>query len=265
MRRIVGALVLGSLSLHCGKWPDPAHNDDAVSGIIANQECQLVSQYTGDQGTMCSEYCTDLKLDPMNCGSCGDVCPSSAAACVDGVCCDEASGTCVDGGSPFPGDAAGYEPACDGTGELPQSCCGVSACPVASDICLQCEFGPRECAPAGTQCCNGTTCLAGETCTPCGCLRAGDTCCGQDVCASGSVCTDCGCLPPDLGSLCCGGTPCYEGSCQLCGGVATCVGPNGCAGFTLPLDCDGGLVPTLCQNGYDEIEDCLPPDAGCEF
>ena len=35
---------------------------------------------------MCGATCTNPQSDPKNCGTCGNVCPSTSPACANGLC-----------------------------------------------------------------------------------------------------------------------------------------------------------------------------------
>jgi hypothetical protein len=63
----------------CCDQPDPYENGACVDG-----QC---TYWCVDGADACGGGpCTPLWLDPDNCGTCGNVCPDTAPACIEGVC-----------------------------------------------------------------------------------------------------------------------------------------------------------------------------------
>ena len=91
-------------------------------------------------GTDCGKGCTNLDVDPVNCGECGNACADDPT-CVDGVVCIQ--GGCVCGGGSI-GCPAG----------LMQ--CG--------DLCFDEDSDAANCAECGN------TCGAGDACDAGGCV-----------------------------------------------------------------------------------------------
>jgi hypothetical protein len=146
---------------------------------------------------MCSGMCTNLKLDPQNCGSCGKACPTGAN-CVQGTCQCGA----VDGGT--------------------TSMCGGQCVDTKSDV-NNCGACNKACGSGGDggglqgggtwACTNGMCtiqCVMPKTaCPPTGCfdLQKDNTNCG--MCGN-----DC------MGNLCVGGMCCQMGEVD-CNGMCT--------------------------------------------
>jgi hypothetical protein len=246
MNRRPGLLWIGALVLvGCTVSSSPDAGRDSGGGVDANlipEDANIVQQDAGvDSGPMCEpgeilcgSTCTRVAGDPLNCGSCGVVCP-------DGVGC--AAGRC--------------------NCELPRISC--------DGVCLDPESDPFNCGGCGVTCgpleaCMGGECIlactdpevicvnrdeSGEPYQVCADVRTDPINCGRcnTRCAGGSVCREgrCGC--PD-GFINCGGA-CVDpmndanncGSCRIsCGEGGTCMGGRCTACGTGRTDCSGRCV-----------------------
>lgn len=131
----IGAAVLGARGVS-------AQLDCPIPGQTRNRKGQCLCPAGTDP---CSDGCVDRKRDPLNCGSCGIVCPDTAI-CRKGEC------RCANGARP-----------CDG-------------------VCPDFENDSNNCGACGRECGSGTICVGGS-CQPGGpCFDAG--CGGCDTCAT---------------------------------------------------------------------------------
>lgn len=109
--------------------------------------------------------CTDTLTDPANCGTCGNVCPSDAAAGLTGVCdqgtcrqrcANDAEGQyCV---KPSSGGAS----ACDSAGKCAISCTNAAetVCAVGTGAsCVNLTTDDSNCGTCGTRCSTKQDCL----------------------------------------------------------------------------------------------------------
>jgi hypothetical protein len=144
----------------------------------------------------CSGICTDLQLNPSNCGRCGNVCPTGSICC-NGVCMNCPSGTnCCNG-------------ACVDLKTSSQNCgiCGNTCCQGG----CSCVNGVCSC-PTGQTDCNGS-CTSLST-DPNNCGQCGNSCPGGQVCCGGACVSlatsqnNCGACGIACGGYqnCCGGT-----------------------------------------------------------
>jgi hypothetical protein len=195
----------------------------------------------------CGASCVDLLNDPLNCGSCGDLC-STCEQCTSGTCSSSCGPNMVLCGPP-----------CFCTNPLTDnSNCGScgNACP-PGELCLSGSCG-CECPPGELSC--------GQPCT-CVDPSANDTHCGATP-----GCGDLGFGSP--GTVCEAGTTCVAGRCMgdcrpttvLC--VGQCIDPNtdpefcGATGF---CGDPTGYPGTLCQPGTTCVGgSCTPLDAAAD-
>ncbi len=71
----------------CDPLANPTGCPTASGPMFCDDECLCEAITTCSTGqTDCSGTCVDLTTDDNNCGSCGNVCPSSDPACIAGVC-----------------------------------------------------------------------------------------------------------------------------------------------------------------------------------
>ena len=172
--------------------------------------------------------CTDLAIDPLNCGQCNMQCPSSTM-CVNGGC----------------------QPICGGT--TPDVC---------NNACTDKQTDENNCGQCGMQCGSGEVCSAG-TCVL-DCQAPTPDLCGGTTCVD--LQTDeqhCGMCP----ITCTGGTQCLGGACQctgvtpdLCSGTCTNkqTDPNNCGACGAP--CGPG---TVCSAGQCVLNCTTPFPDNC--
>ena len=132
----------------------------ADAGLEAS--CQLAD---GSLGFCCGTGCTDVSSDPLNCGNCGQLCPT-AATCANGRCSLECQND--------------------------QDCSSGTSCVVeqGGTICLRsaCDGQPAEDYCAAGDAGLGV-CCGGE------CIPANSTCNSCQVCGPGQLCASFGCTP----------------------------------------------------------------------
>ncbi len=215
----------------------------AVALLVA---CGSVSSPSGPCGPdldQCGEQCVDLMTDPLNCGSCGRVCPAavhSSRACIDGSCAIE----CHAGFFDVDGDAlTGCEYECTFSA-------ATDTCNGEDDDCdgLADNFAPGSCVQGATVECT-TTCLTTGTgpcddfCNPPApveCAPPSEICNGED--------DDCDTLADD-------GFDCAAGQDTHCTTTCGSTGSGACL-LTCQLPPPGACIPPaeIC-NGEDD--DCV--------
>jgi len=212
--------------------------------------------------TFCTDRCADLRVDPRDCGACGQACAmvaNATPACADGVCiaaCASGFGNCD--GSVGNGCESNLRTSDAHCGACGQACtrpnalavCGDGVCRVSTCVggfadCNGSDFDGCEtnvlssvthCGTCGrscqrpnatSQCANGT-CLLGSCTSGYGdCNAFGDDGCETDLRFSNQHCGACG-------RGCGAGTACSNGTCaSVCGG-----GQTFCAGSCVTLSND---------------------------
>jgi hypothetical protein len=154
--------------------------------------CQTIPPCPAGEVLCTQASCTDLSVDPLNCGACENVC-GPGLVCIPGA----------DGGG---------------------SCgCSVNLL-LFNGQCLDLATDSHNCGSVGTSCQDGEYCLAGQ----CGCLGADagvnletdELNCGSCsvACAATAACQSGSCICQDgttqCGSVCCGTAgPCQAGVC----------------------------------------------------
>jgi hypothetical protein len=239
--------------------------------LLAFSSClESITEFPRDAGglacgtgtTRCGAQCVDLKLDDMNCGACGTVCPAGQACagsrclpktctasdcgadqvCVNGVVCRER--LCVNVACPAgqtcragvcEAEACGATPCLPGSVCVGGICTDVAClgvrCPTTA-TCITGQCYPNDCTDA--DCAANQVCVNDVTCEERRCVTV--------RCESGQTCVDGSCRPEACGAVPCpGGQSCVNGVCT----DTRCVG----------VSCSGGRT---CQNGA-----CVVP-AGCD-
>lgn len=193
----------------------------------------------------CGGTCTDVDVDPANCGGCGDACTAPAhaeATCADGRCgfaCDEGWGDCDD-----------EAPGCETSLTTLEDCGGCGD---------ECTF-----RHAAATCATGTCQI--EACAPgwADCDHGPSNGCERDVYTSNAHCGECG-------ASCAGGEDCVFGICTpaACPGACVCRGrcsvdePCECADSCpcVDLECDADCdvacagAGTLCVIDATAVDD----------
>ncbi len=182
-------------------------SDDAVDVDDADDAPPDSPCLTGQM--LCSGACIDVLSSAMNCGACGNACPTGAT-CSMGAC------ACATGQTVCGGACVAVRSSAMHCGACGRACAAGQMC--VSGVCA------ADCAAPRTRCGVGATAMCVDTAT--------DTShCGMcgNACAAGLLCTDgrCGCA---MGRLSCGGA-CVDGNtdnanCGDCGNV--CIGGTSC-------------------------------------
>jgi hypothetical protein len=184
-------------------------------------------------GTVCSGSCVSLSGDPLNCGSCGNVCPPPAngfATCADGACgwgCDYGWDDCdnnPDNGCEI--DKISDANNCGTCGNVCFTPNGFSACTAGACVLGGCNAGYSNCGGAcvnlngdllncgtcGYACpgpANGYPACTAGACVLGGCNAGYSNCGGACVNLSGDP-LNCG----TCGHVCGSGQSCVAGACQ---------------------------------------------------
>lgn len=226
---------------------------------------------TGTTPMVCSGDCTDVNIDPLNCGACGTTCDVSAGEmCNDGLCCgateSNCSGTCRnlqddEANCGACGNACGNGESCI-SGVCRTDCTGGEMnCGAAPGTCVDTSDDNDNCGACGTTCDTGETCTNGQcvcdtpdtcgsTCTnvdtdPANCGACGNACAANQVCNNG-VCV----------ATCTGGTQNCDGSC-----VNVQSDPFNCGQCGTECDagevCSNGTCAATCASGTDCFGACV--------
>lgn len=226
--------------------------------------------------------CSDLDVDPLNCGACGTVCDTAnGEMCLDGVCCASGqvncSGTCI---NPVDDEAncGGCGTVCTANqtctnGACTNDCTGTEMnCGTAPGTCVDTMTDPDFCGDCNTACSPGTACVGGTcqcdtpdtcsgTCTntnndPANCGTCGTMCDVGDVCNNGVCTTSCASPTTNCSGSCanvtndpfnCGqcGTVCDAGEvCNAGSCTTTCTSPT-------TTECNGA-----CANTSTDVANC---------
>jgi hypothetical protein len=132
------------------------------------------------QQEACGSACTNVSVDPQNCGSCGndcagDICSNGRCiACASGQRCGDTNSCCA------AGDCVGGE--C-------QTPCPATEQRCSDGQCHQVSSDPGACGVLCLACTTGQVCASGVCAAPCsdGSARCGDgTCCPASACVNGA-------------------------------------------------------------------------------
>lgn len=234
---------------------------DAPDAPLIDAACSV-----GATPTFCTgDGCTDIEIDPMNCGACGTEC-ALTESCISGVCCTTGLANCSDVCADFQTDEMNCG-ACGTTCGTGESCVsGVCETDCVAPTPDNCGTAPGTCTNIGTDNDNcgtcGIQCTTGETCTggTCACDTAG----GLSDCSG--TCTNTGNDPMNCGACgvaCDTGEVCSNNQC-----IATCpAGTTTCDGRCVdlqsdPFDC--GACGTVCDAGsVCSAGACVPDTTGC--
>ncbi len=171
----------------------------------------------------------NLATDPLDCGSCGNVCPHAAGTNLLPVC---SNGQCK------------FE--CQSS--LTQ--CGNACVDTSTDV--------ANCGACGNACQSGQTCQSGKCLCPDGNPLNTNTDCGScgSACAPGAFCSNLNCVCAVGGAPCLagGGERCCSGTCSI-----TQSDPNNCGGCGVLCT---GSTP-LCVNGVCTAASCAPGLTWC--
>ena len=251
LRRLV--LLFSILSLFFLFWPSITYS-------------QIPPCPTGQ--TRCGVSCVDLRIDPHNCGACGNWCPTGYT-CSGGVCQQQCPafqtrcgnvcanlltdpqncGRCGNVCPPVANGVPGCGPHVSFTGP-PGVACGIKTCLTGWADCDRnsangCETNintdSNNCGACGIRCPAATICRDGR-CQPC---PTGQTRCGVSI-----NCIDLQVDPLSCGACgirCPAATICRDGRCQLCP-----TGQTKCGNVCIDLQVDSlncGGCGTVCAKG----------------
>lgn len=222
---------------------------DCVMGACADGHCSTTETGTCP-GAICGGTCSDLRVDPLNCGRCGTVCPAPQA-CVAGQCASaclggatSCGGTCVDTTS-NPRHCGGCDRPCGAGATCVNSSCVPSCSPVqqlCNGRCVSVDRDPENCGQCGRVCPGSSACV-GNQCVPA---------CLAPLLVCGSACVD-----PRTDPMNCGGcnAPCMNAGNAVKGCFGAVCEIVGCApGFD---DCNGQP-----QDGCEADLGASPTDCG---
>lgn len=148
----------------CDGVPDCPDGSDEI-GCVAPGECPAFL-------SICFGKCVDTRVDPLNCGSCGHMCPPTEA----GASCQEGQCECLSGYSE----------------------CG--------STCVNTQTDTNNCGGCGNRCPSDRTCFQGQCQCPPALVDCGDSCadiavdfancggCGK-ICSTGYSCQGAKCVP----------------------------------------------------------------------
>jgi hypothetical protein len=226
----------------CGPSAPVGHGP--VCGPQGNPVCCMPGE------SCCGSVCTNLRVDQLNCGVCGRVCPTGTI-CLNGMCIACPSGTTVCDGLCV--DLANDPVNCGSCGKVcpnsaPFCVGGTCSCPLGfiscNGTCVNTATDVRNCGSCGVACANGSVCFDGTcvlTCPP------GSTNCSRGCVDTAIDAFNCGAC----GNVCSTGL-CVSGSCVCPTGLTNCHGT--CSNLaTDPTNCGtcGHVCPvgTACVNG----------------
>ena len=142
-----------------------------IDGTVADATVDCISAWIDqlDPSSACEtcggDACIDLRTDAQNCGTCNQVCPSTAT-CVDGACtCPGGLDECGSGCTDLSSDPANCGACGDGCGDLfclagecSADCGALANC---SGACIDIMTDSRNCGTCGADCGPGASCVAG--------------------------------------------------------------------------------------------------------
>ncbi len=194
-----------------------------VDGALSSTDIQCVSDWiTSLSATGCEtcggDACLSLPTDSMNCGRCGNVCPTGSS-CQSGTCaCPVGQAACGDSCldvSADPENCGGCAEACPAGALCSAGQCECSGTLTACDGgCYDVGSDAAHCGNCATACAGEEVCLAGECSPGCGTLTQCGTSC-VDLETSGGNCGSCG-------NACTAGLSCVYGVCGCSAGQMLC-------------------------------------------
>jgi hypothetical protein len=235
---------------------------DAMADAMTDAPADALMCTSGVTPMLCPpDGCTDLSVDPLHCGSCGNAC-TSGQTCQSGVCCGGGTTNCGGSCVNFQNDeqnCGGCGLACPSTDVCVnggcQPNCQAPTPNLCNNACTNTQSDPNNCGTCGMQCGSGQVCMAGG-CVP-DCQAPTPNLCG-------ATCTD---LQTDeahcgtCNTTCAAGQQCITGGCQCvaptpdtCNGSCTNkqTDPNNCGGCGTVCGagtvCNGGTCQLNCQN-----------------
>lgn len=212
----------------------PDGTDCGDNASCQGGECKCETDYE-----WCGGECVDTDTDPLNCGSCGFVCDTSANAtpsCAAGDCYFE----CREDGEdycPIQGVCADHQNDDAHCGECGNSCDGNESC--IEGGCCEAETdedacGDNECGSVENSCGERVECGECEHGKECG-DESGNR--GQCICPTGEECCESNEDCDGTLEICCG-----DGSCRSSCVISTCTSNDDC---TVGLECCGNECVAL--------------------
>ena len=202
----------GGCARSCGVGQVCRQGACATPTCTSGAGCRLTD---GGSAWCCNGVCSELGIDPLNCGQCGARCPS-------GTCAGNCAVGCDGGGCP-----AGT--ACGTDGFRQRSACHTTSCSGLADR-TTCSLRPGEVG----ECCAGT-CIDYDS-NPAHCGACGRACSASQLCVAGSCQTNTSCATGPVNS-----------SCALDAGFGLCCG-GACSALDIRTDannCGWGLRAAL--------------------
>ncbi len=162
----------------------PIHSIVAISlfiSLIAFVSCDPTTS-TGcpDRQTDCDGHCTALRIDPANCGACGNACIPSAE-CVYGSCLVQ----CIDELTACGESCVDVDSADEHCGACDQPCPDTHVC-VERTCLLQCEGALTKCSPTECVDLDSSTSHCGECKVECAAPTNASAGCNSGVCGIGT-------------------------------------------------------------------------------
>ncbi|MFN8593711.1 MAG: hypothetical protein U0031_19795 [Thermomicrobiales bacterium] len=273
---------LSTSPFDCGACGNRCSSTACQDGrCLSEEEADNLGKSCEQGQTFCNleeGYCADLQTDALNCGACGQVCPTDTPMCIAGQCVafqdDACSGSqilcndvCVD---PLT-DADN----CGACGNVCQSfpeiyncengvCVEPSCAPLTkcTFLCVDLPTDPLNCGACGVVCEEGTTCQNGV----CSAMGGGGCVTGLVMCNGACVdqsadAANCG----GCGNVCPEGTSCSVGACVSSGGGGCVTGLTGCGGICVdtssdPANC--GACGVACGEGMTCTGGACTPSGG---
>jgi hypothetical protein len=259
----------------CGGERMPVERKLALEDIQCIRDWITSLSATGCE-TCGGDECVSLPTDAMNCGRCGNVCPTGSS-CQSGICaCPVGQAACETECLDVTADPAN----CGGCGQVCPggALCSAGQCECAGTLvacgagCYDVSSDAAHCGNCATACSAGEVCLTGECSTGCGELtQCGTSCVDLDTsvancgtcaraCTAGLSCVGGECACPSGQMLC--GASCVDVAADTnhCGACGTQCGPGSkCLGG----ECQCGTTTVSFMKDIQPVFTASCTSAGC--